>query len=90
MPNTTQKTMKKTAMSQSEIQEWLVQWVAKEVQKSSSDIDPKETFINLGLSSRQAISLTGEIEDTLGKEVDVSIAWDYPTIKDLSQYLAKS
>jgi acyl carrier protein len=80
--------MSKTVRTKDEIETWLVNWVAKEAGKKASEIDPSETFINLGLSSRQAITLTGEIEEELSIDVDVSSAWDYPSIRKLATHLA--
>jgi polyketide synthase 13 len=71
-----------------EIETWLINWVSKETGKKAHEVDPEETFINLGLSSRQAITLTGEIEDELNMSADVSSAWDHPSIRKLAAHLA--
>jgi acyl carrier protein len=70
-----------------EIQEWLMSWLSKELEIEASEIDVKEEFVNLGVSSRQAVILTGELEDWLGLTLEPSLAWEYPSIKTLSDYL---
>jgi len=72
-----------------EIEDWLVSWLAKELKMETKEIELQEQFVNLGLSSRQAVILTGELEDWLGFEIDPALAWEYPTIKQLAQYLSE-
>ncbi len=72
-----------------DIQDWIVTWLSKELKIDSEEIDIQEPFVNLGLSSRQAIILTGELEDWLGFEIDPSLAWEYPTIKQLADFLSE-
>jgi len=70
-----------------EIQEWLISWLSKELDIEAIQIDVKEEFVNLGVSSRQAVILTGELEDWLGLTLEPSLAWEYPSIQTLSEYL---
>jgi acyl carrier protein len=44
--------------------------------------------VNLGVSSRQAVMLSGDLEDWLGRELDPSLLWDRPNIAELSAWLA--
>jgi acyl carrier protein len=70
-----------------EIQEWLISWLSKELDIEAIKIDVKEEFVDLGVSSRQAVILTGELEDWLGLTLEPSLAWEYPSIQTLSEYL---
>ena len=72
-----------------EIQTWIISWLSKELKIDTKEIDIEEPFVNLGLSSRQAVLLTGELEDWLGFEIDPALAWEYPTIKQLAEYLSE-
>lgn len=72
-----------------EIQNWIILWLSKELNIETQKIDIQEQFVNLGLSSRQAVILTGELGDWLGIEIDPSLAWEYPTIKQIAEYLGK-
>ncbi|GET40858.1 acyl carrier protein [Microseira wollei] len=76
--------------SAAEIQEWLISWLSKELEIEASKIALKEEFVNLGVSSRQAVILTGELEDWLGMTLEPSLAWEYPSIQKLSEYLAET
>ncbi len=42
---------------------------------------------NFGLSSRDAVVLSGELENLLGKRIDATVAYEYPTIAQLAQHL---
>jgi acyl carrier protein len=71
-----------------EIQDWIVAWVARESGVGPADLDAGEPFVNLGLSSRQAVILSGELEDWLGRKLPASLVWDHPTIEKLADHLA--
>ena len=45
-------------------------------------------FDRYGLSSMTAVLMTGEMEDWLGRTLDPTLPYDYPTIETLSQFLA--
>jgi 8-amino-7-oxononanoate synthase len=79
--------MKKRTMG--EIQSWLVSYIAAELQIAPDQIPIDEQFVNLGLSSRQAIMLTGDLEEFLDCPTDPALAWEYPTIRELAQHLAQ-
>ena len=70
-----------------EIEDWIVAWVARETQLDRSAIDVSEPFVNLGLSSRQAVVLSADLEEWLGCTLPASLVWDHPTIAKLAQHL---
>lgn len=77
-------------MSCEAIRAWLITRVAKELGVAEERIKPDEEFANLGLGSRQAILITGELEDLLRREeLDPSLLWDFPTIDKLARHLAE-
>ena len=73
-----------------EIQSWLVSYIAAQLKVAPDKIPVDEQFVNLGLSSRQAITLTGDLEEFLDRPTDPALAWEYPTIRQLAQYLAQA
>ena len=75
------------AITQQTIEQWLIAWLSKELSIEATDIQVEEEFVNLGVGSRQAVFMMGDLEDWLAIELDPSAAWDYPTIGDLAQYL---
>jgi acyl carrier protein len=77
-----------SARTAQEIQTWLVDWVAREAGLDPARIDPDEQIVNFGLSSRQAVLLTGELEDWLGRPLESSLVWDYPTLARMVKHLS--
>jgi acyl carrier protein len=64
-----------------DIQQWLVSWIAKELSVPDSEVDVDQPFVDFGMSSRQAVLLSGDLGDWLEQEIEPSLAWDYPTIR---------
>jgi amino acid adenylation domain-containing protein/thioester reductase-like protein len=78
----------KTRISAQTIQTWLVMRVAAMLEMDSVSIDPRQPFTYYGLGSVQAVSLTGDLEVFLNRKLSPTMAWDYPTIELLANYLA--
>ncbi len=75
---------------QIEIQNWLVENLAQRLEVATTEIDINEPFANTGLDSLQAVRLSADLEDWLNVKLSPTIAYDYPTIAQLSNYLANS
>lgn len=76
--------------SANDVQNWLIDYVANQLNVSPDSIDPDEDLVNLGLSSRQAITLAANLETYLDKPTDPALIWEYPTIRQLAQYLGQA
>ncbi len=70
------------------IETWLAKWVADELKIAVNSIDTHKSFVYYGLDSVTAIRLTGDLEVRLGRQLSLTLAWDYPAIKTLAQHLA--
>lgn len=70
------------------IQQWLITKISEKVSLSSQEIEVDEPFASYGLDSVQAVRLSAELEDWLGYKLEPTLAYDYPSIALLSQYLA--
>ena len=73
-----------------EIQDWLIAHIAGLLQVGPDSINIRETFSSYGLSSLDVVSLSGELEEYLGRRLSPALAYDYPDILTLSLYLAES
>ncbi len=67
---------------------WLIDWMARELKRDRSKIDPGRNFTSYGLDSVKAMLLLGDIEAKLDLELPLSLIWDHPDINDLSAHLA--
>lgn len=74
--------------SSDEIETWIKEYIAKLLHVPSVEVDPNVTFARLGLDSASAVALAGDLEDWLGVEIDPTMPYDYPTIKQLAGALA--
>lgn len=70
------------------IQSWLVKRLAELLDVSTSQIDSTQPFTDYGLDSKDAVNLSGELEDQLGKPLSPTLLYKYPTLESLANYLA--
>lgn len=71
------------------IQVWLVSYLAEQLEINSNEIDVTIPFERYGLDSSAVVSLSGDLEEWLGCEIDPTLLYDYPTIKALARHLAE-
>ena len=71
-----------------EIQDWLITHIAELLHKAPSTIDIRETFSNYGLTSLDVVTLSGDLEELLGRRLSPTLAYDYPNILTISRFLA--
>jgi acyl carrier protein len=74
--------------SADEIQTWMVQFIANDMKLPPEKVPLAEPLVNIGMTSRQAVFLTGALEDYLGAPVDPTVIWEHPTIQKISAQLA--
>jgi 8-amino-7-oxononanoate synthase len=70
------------------IEAWLVEKVAELVGVDAGEIDPEKELTAYGLSSVTGVMLAGDIEDWLGVRLEPTVAWEYPTVRELARFLA--
>ena len=70
------------------IREWLISRLAERLGIAADEIEINEPFVNYGLSSTEAVVLTGEMEEWLHVRVSPTVVWEYPSIEQLARHLA--
>ena len=73
-----------------DVERWLVNALALKVKAVPESIDPTEPFAVYGLDSSAAVGLTGDLEQLLGRKLEATLAWDYPTPRLLAEHLTAS
>jgi len=68
---------------------WLISEIEELLSVNGQDLALDEPLVNYGLSSMTGMILSGDIETWLGIQLDPSVAWEYPTIESLANYLAE-
>lgn len=74
--------------SESEIQEWLLSYLAELLGLDVQQIEVNDSFASYGLDSSAAVGMVGDLEAWLDRSLDAELMYRHPTIETLSRYLA--
>lgn len=75
-------------MTKKEIEVWLAEKMAEEIGMPAYEIDPEAPYVQYGVDSAVAVTLSGDLSEWLGRQLAPTLLWDYPTISELASYLA--
>ena len=75
------------SLSQKDIENWLIEWTAKQLKLEADTIDIKQSFLNYTTDSLMAMMIVGDLEDWLGCRLSPTLMWDYSTMESLAEYL---
>ena len=67
---------------------WMIDAVSRIARVDAATVGPATSFEDLGLSSLAAVTLTTDLSDAFGIEVDALITWDYPTIGEVARAIS--
>ncbi|HHL32507.1 MAG TPA: acyltransferase domain-containing protein, partial [Oceanospirillales bacterium] len=73
--------------SKNRLRNWLISQIAQMLDIAITSIDPSRPFSSYGMGSIEAIRLSGLLNDEIGKEIPATIAYDYPSIDKLVEYI---
>ncbi len=73
--------------TQKDLRTWLAQTLAEHLGIEIKEIDSSKNLASYGLDSKDAVNLSGELEDYLGRTLSPTLLWKYPTIDSLADYL---
>lgn len=76
--------MADTEMTVAQLREWLRNWIADATGQPVSQISDDRPMEEFGLASRDAVALSGDIEDLLGVTLTATVAYQHPTIASLA------
>ncbi|KJH71678.1 acyl carrier protein [Aliterella atlantica] len=71
-----------------EIQDWIVNYLADLLEIEPDEVDVTIPFDRYGLDSSAAVGMTGDLETWLGRELDPTLLYDYPTVEALVQHIS--
>ena len=75
-------------LSRRAIVQWLTERIAGPLGVSPRQIDTSRPLASFGIGSVQAVSLAGELERWLGRELSPVLIYEHPTIDAIAGYLA--
>jgi acyl carrier protein len=70
-----------------ELESWIVGWLAAKLGMPPASVEREKPLIDYGLDSLVAVSLSGQLEQLLGRPISPSIAWEFPTISEIAAHL---
>ncbi|MCG7457161.1 MULTISPECIES: polyketide synthase Pks13 [unclassified Corynebacterium] len=70
-----------------QMREWLRTWVANTTGLDAAEISDERSMQDFGLSSRDVVVLSGDLERLLGTTLDATIAYEFNTIAALADHL---
>lgn len=75
--------------SEEQIKSWLISNISAVVEVDPQTIDIRKPLEYYGMDSMQAMHLSGDLEDWLGRQLSPTVVWDYPTIEQLARHLSE-
>lgn len=78
----------KKAPTETEIQAWLISYLAQLLEIHPDEVNINIAFERYGMDSLAAVSLTGDLKNWLNYELEATLVYTYPTIKALARHLA--
>lgn len=70
-----------------QLQQLLVTLLARELRIDPHSVDGDRPFTHYGLDSIAALTIAGDLEDTLSVELASTLLWDCPTVNSLAAHL---
>lgn len=70
-----------------QMRDWLRTWVADTTGLEATEIADERSMQDFGLSSRDVVVLSGDLERLLGTHLDATIAYEFNTIAALAEHL---
>ena len=84
------QTIVEKQLETTEVLAWVTLKFADWLEMSPEELEPERPISSYGLDSISAVTLTVQLEDELGVELDTALLWEHPTLKGLAQHLTVS
>jgi phthiocerol/phenolphthiocerol synthesis type-I polyketide synthase A len=79
-----------TSVDEAALRHWLVDYLVTNIGCGPDEIDFTASLKDLGIASRDAVVLSGELSELLGRPVSPVEFWQHPTIDELTRFLTGS
>lgn len=70
------------------IRSWMITRLAELTGIPAAAVDTRQPFTSYGLGSLEAVEISGELSERLGRELSPTMLYDYPNIEELARHLA--
>jgi phthiocerol/phenolphthiocerol synthesis type-I polyketide synthase A len=72
---------------ENELRHWLIDYLVTNIGCNPDDVDPEMSLNDLGVGSRDAVVLSGELSELLGRPVSPVEFWQHPSVNALAHFL---
>ncbi|MEU4352586.1 amino acid adenylation domain-containing protein [Streptomyces sp. NPDC023838] len=69
------------------VERWIVEHVADLARLPRDRVSATEPFLDYGVSSKDALVLLGKLQQLIGRTLEPSLLWEYPTARRLTEFL---
>ena len=83
----TRCTVARAVVTKAEIREWVITWLVRETAVDRAEIESASSFAELGISSRQAVMLSADLEGLLERDLAPNLLWKFPSLDELVEHL---
>src|SRR5271166_1646984 len=73
--------------NEADLRNWLVDYLVTNIGCTPDEVDPDLSLADLSCGSRDAVVLSGQLSELLGKTVSPIDFWEHPTINALAAFL---
>ena len=82
------QTLADAPWNEAALRDWIRAALARALGLTAAQIDDDRDFDAYGLPSLEAVMLTGDLEDLLGRPVDAEAAFEHASVTRLARHLA--
>jgi acyl carrier protein len=69
--------------------DWLCEAIAVRLDREPDEVDVDAPFGEFGLDSVSVMDILSDLEDRVGRRLDSSVLYDYPSVTSLAEFVAK-
>lgn len=73
-----------------EAENWLLDEVARLLNVRREELNAAQPLVSLGLDSRSAIAVAGDLEQIIGRELSPTLIWDHADVRSLIAHVMDS
>lgn len=83
------RTMAETQLAAAEVLTWLTLKFADWLELPVEELESQRPISSYGLDSISAVTLTVQLEEELGVELETALLWKRPTLQSLAEHLTE-
>ena len=80
----------KKQLESAEVLNWLTLKFADWLEVSPDELNPQQPISSYGLDSISAVTLSVQLEEELGVELETAVLWERPTLESLAEHLTET